>query len=177
MSGKLWQSNLLMYDRSTDSLWSQVLGKAVVGPLVGTQLELVASDIVSFGAFKKTHPKGKVLSEDTGASRRYGHDPYGSYYSSKEVMFPVRARDDRLHEKDMVLGVIIEGQPKAYSLKALQGGGSVKDSIEDVSLVLKWNKETQEVVITREDAGARVVPFPGFWFSWVAAHPNTLLYK
>lgn len=177
VSGKLWQSNLLMYDRTTDSLWSQVLGQAVVGPLVGTQLTLEASDIVSFGAFKKAHPKGRVLSEDTGAFRRYGHDPYGSYYSSKKVIFPVRARDDRLHEKDMVLGVIIEGQPKAYSLESLQARGEVKDVIEGVSLSLVWNNESEEVVITRADTGQRVVPFPGFWFSWLAAHPDTLLYK
>lgn len=179
VSGKLWQSNLLMYDRSTDSLWSQVLGQAVVGSMAGVQLDLAPSDIVSFGSFAAAYPRGQVLSEQTGAVRRYGHDPYGSYYNSPRLMFPVRAQDDRLHPKDMVLGVIIEGQPKAYSLNALKREKKIVDTIENVTLEILWNQQTEEAAIFRRNkvGETRVLPFPGFWFSWVAAHPDTQLYN
>ncbi|MBI4160268.1 DUF3179 domain-containing protein, partial [Candidatus Wolfebacteria bacterium] len=76
-SGKLWNSNLVMYDRKTESLWSQILGEAIVGEMTGTQLKVLPSDQIRFGDWRKFHPSGEVLSRDTGATRFYGQDPYG----------------------------------------------------------------------------------------------------
>lgn len=57
-SGKLWKSNLVMYDRKTNSLWSQVLAEAVVGEMTGTELKTLPSDQMRYGEWKKTNPKG-----------------------------------------------------------------------------------------------------------------------
>ncbi len=89
-SGKLWQSNLVMYDRLTGSLWSQILGEAVVGEQTGTKLKVLPFDQMRFGKWKEQYPDGEVLSRDTGATRFYGHDPYGNYYTTPGVFFPVR---------------------------------------------------------------------------------------
>lgn len=81
-SGKLWNSNLVMYDRKTDSLWSQVLGESIVGETTGTRLKILPSDIMRYGDFKKLYQDGEVLSRKTGATRPYGTDPYGNYYTT-----------------------------------------------------------------------------------------------
>ncbi|MBL7045011.1 MAG: DUF3179 domain-containing protein, partial [Parcubacteria group bacterium] len=81
VSGKLWQSNLLMYNRTAieedESLWSQVLGEAVLGVSTGQKLKVLPADTVQYGAWKKAHPNTEILSRETGAIRNYGRDPYG----------------------------------------------------------------------------------------------------
>jgi len=79
-SGKLYNSNLLMYDRLTESYWSQALGMAVKGELSGYQLNLVPFDVITWKDWKLLHPETLVLTTDTGYIRSYATDPYGSYY-------------------------------------------------------------------------------------------------
>ncbi len=102
-SGKLYNSNLLMYDRLTDSYWSQALGTAVKGELTGYQLNLVPFDVITWGDWKKLHPDTLVLTTDTGHIRSYATDPYGNYYTEPRIMFPVENNDDRLHPKEISL--------------------------------------------------------------------------
>jgi hypothetical protein len=78
-SGKLYNSNLVMYNRATESYWPQAWGKAVMGPLTGTELERVPAQIVSWGDFRSAFPGGLVLSRDTGHERDYGSNPYPGY--------------------------------------------------------------------------------------------------
>ncbi|RNJ80627.1 MAG: DUF3179 domain-containing protein, partial [Nitrosopumilus sp. B06] len=92
-SGKLYNSNLLMYDRLTESYWSQALGEAVKGELTGSVLELVPFDVITWGDWKKLHPDTLVLSTETGHARAYGVDPYGDYYTNPNLFFPVENKD------------------------------------------------------------------------------------
>lgn len=179
-SGKLWQSNLVMYDRKTDSLWSQILGEAIVGEMTGTRLEVLPSDQIKFGDWKKLYPRGEVLSRDTGATRFYGQDPYGDYYTTPGAYFPVGKKDGRLSEKDFVLGVVINGKAKAYWPEAIKKPGRVEDFFEGKTIIAEYEKDIDVVRLfekkldgTRE----RINPFGAFWFSWVAAHPDTALFK
>ena len=98
-SGKLYNSNLLMYDRLTESYWSQALGLAVKGELTGTQLNLVPFDVITWGDWKELHPDTLVLTTDTGHLRSYATDPYGNYYTEPRIMFPVEYSDDRIIQK------------------------------------------------------------------------------
>jgi hypothetical protein len=176
VSGMLWQSNLLMYNRTDDahkeSLWSQVLGEAVLGEFTGERLQVLSADTVKYGAWKQAHSDTKVLSRDTGASRVYGTDPYGNYYTDDSVGFGATFRDDRLHPKEFVLGIEIDGQFKAYQESALPEG-----TTEDLFV-------GQTVTITKDDVGQiritdqsgnEVRIIGGFWFSWLAVHPDTEL--
>ena len=179
-SGKLWQSNLVMYDRSTDSLWSQVLGEAIVGEMTGTRFKILPSDIARFGDWKRQNPDGEVLSRDTGAIRFYGRDPYGDYYTTPGVYFPVSNTDNRLEEKDLILGIVIGDKAKAYFPDAVKGAGTVKDTFAGKNIVLEYDKDLDVVRIyekkpdgTRE----RINPITSFWFAWAAAHPDTELLK
>ncbi len=179
-SGKLWNSNLVMYDRTTDSLWSQVLGEAIVGEMTGTRLTVLPSDQIRFGEWKTLHPQGEVLSRDTGAARFYGRDPYGDYYTTPGVIFPLSNKDDRLDEKDFVLGVVLNEEAKAYLPETVKRVGQLEDEVGGISLLVRYEEDIDAVRIfeQKEDGTLeRINPFPNFWFSWVAVHPATTLYK
>lgn len=179
-SGKLWNSNLVMYDRKTDSLWSQILGEAIVGEMTGTRLEVLPSDQIRFGDWKKLHSTGEVLSQDTGAARFYGQDPYGDYYTEPGTFFPVGKKDDRLAEKDFVLGIVVNNKAKAYLPEAVKKVGNVEDRFGGKIIVAKYEKDIDAVRLFEKKPNGeleRINPFGSFWFSWVAAHPDTELLK
>lgn len=179
-SGKLWNSNLVMYDRKTESLWSQILGEAIVGEMTGSQLKVLPSDMVRFNEFKKQYPQGTVLSRDTGATRFYGQDPYGDYYTTPGTYFPIGKKDDRLGDKDFILGIVINGKAKAYWSEAVKKVGEITDVFEGKTIVVRYEKEIDAVRLFEKKADGtveRINPFSSFWFSWVAAHPETELLK
>lgn len=178
-SGKLWNSNLVMYDRKTDSLWSQILGESIVGEMTGTKLTVLPSDQIRFGEWKKLHPNGEVLSRDTGATRFYGQDPYGDYYTTPGTFFPVYKKDGRLPKKEFVLGIVVSGKTKAYWPAAVKKVGSVEDVFEGKTIVAKYEQDIDAIRLFEKKGETleRINPFGAFWFSWVAAHPDTELYK
>ena len=179
-SGKLWNSNLVLYDRKTDSLWSQILGEAIVGEMTGTRLKVLASDQIRFGEWRKLHPNGEVLSRDTGATRFYGQDPYGNYYTTPGTFFPVDKKDSRLNEKEFVLGLVVNGKAKAYWPPAVKKAGKVEDMFQGKTIVAQYEKDIDAVRLfekKKDGERVRINPFGSFWFSWVAAHPDTELLK
>ncbi len=113
-SGKLYNNNLVMYDRLTKSLWSQIWGEAIQGDLKGSKLQRVPIDVLPWGEWKRLYPNTLVLSRQTGFSRPYGDDPYGAYYTTDQIWFPLSHQDRRLAPKTVVLGLSVGGESKAY---------------------------------------------------------------
>lgn len=180
VSGKLWENNLLMYDRKTDSLWSQVKAEAVVGPQTGNKLEILPSDISRFKAWREANPNGRVLARDTGFSRNYSRDPYGNYYTTGGALFPIGNQDDRLPQKTFVLGLVINGQAKAYSVETIKERGEIKDTFAGKSIVAKYNEASDTVrLFEKEPSGelTRLNPVTSFWFAWAAVYPDTEVLK
>jgi hypothetical protein len=179
VSGKLWKSNLLMYNRADDpayeSLWSQVLGEAVVGEHTGTKLTILPSDIVQYDAWKKAKPHTTILSRDTGFNRSYDVDPYGSYYTSPDVGFGADFTDSRLHPKDLVLGIEVDEQFKAYPATVLPAG-ITSDAFAGQRITIEKN-ETGEVRMFKGTSREPIEIVAGFWFSWLAVHPETELFQ
>ena len=180
-SGKLWQSNLVMYDRLTQSYWSQVLGEAIRGDLTGTKLATVPSDITRFGLWKTAYPQGQVLSIETGTNRDYQNDPYGDYYTTPGTYFPVASENDtRLDQKELILGLVIDGQAKAYWPPAIKKAGEITDEFNGQTIIARYEPTLDAVrLFSKQPDGTltRLNPLAGFWFSWVAAHPQSALYK
>ena len=135
-SGKLYNSNLLMYDRLTESYWSQALGLAVKGELTGTQLNLIPFDVITWGDWKDLHPNTLVLTTDTGHLRSYATDPYGNYYTEPRIMFPVEYSDDRIHPKEIIIGVEIDNVYKAYRQNDIESESVINDSVNEEPLLL-----------------------------------------
>jgi Protein of unknown function (DUF3179) len=137
VSGMLRNSDMVMYDRQTDSLWQQMTGEAIVGTLTGKKLQTLASQTVSFYTFTHTDPTGKVLSRTTGFDRPYGQNPYVGYEFGSRLMAPVNvpaSARGRLLER--IVAVEIGGTARAYSFRLLRAGGVVEDRIRQKRFVI-----------------------------------------
>ncbi len=174
-SGKLYNSNLVMYDRKTDSYWSQLDGLAIVGELTGTKLKMVRIDTVTWREWQTGHPDSEVLSQDTGFSRQYGGDPYGGYYEDDFLLFPVENEDDRIHPKTVVFGVEIDGAFKAYKEDDLKEVKVIEDTVSGVNIRIE-REDAGTIRVTNLDTGEELIAERGFWFAWYAFHPETGLY-
>ena len=177
VSGLLYQSDVLLYDRQTESLWSQIKQEAVTGKLVGTRLQLLASTQTTWGAWKKQHPNTFVLSTQTGHSRNYDDDPYKGYTTSRDVMFSVGPLNSRYHPKEQVLGVELDGLAKAYPFSELARVKSpVKDKIGKKTVHVTYDPKSRTATI--KDASGKELPsVAGFWFAWYAFHKDTQVYS
>jgi hypothetical protein len=138
-SGLLRNSDLVMYDRTTESLWQQLTGEAIVGDMVGRRLKFLSSSLVSFDDFRQAYPRGKVLSRDTGHNRDYGRNPYTGYDRADQSPFLFDGEQDgRLLPMERVVTVSLEGVDVAYPLSVLSEVHVVEDSPGGVDLVV-WH--------------------------------------
>jgi hypothetical protein len=135
-SGKLYNSNLVMYDRTSKSLWSQAMAEGIVGKYAGTKLERVPFDVAYWKEWKQLYPDSKILSRDTGSNRPYGVDPYGDYYTNSDVLFLISNRDDRLGLKEIVVGFENKGQYKVYKLQEIEDNKVINDQVNGKSITL-----------------------------------------
>lgn len=162
-TGNLRHSDLVMWDRQTESWWQQFSGEAIVGELTGSRLTFLPAQIVSWESFKQTYPEGDVLSRETGFSRPYGSNPYPGYddVDSKPFLFD-GAVDDRLPPMERVVGVVLGDQGVAYPFSALQETRVIDDTVDETDLVVLWAPgvnsavDTQEVVEGRDIGQAGV---------------------
>ncbi|MEE9607915.1 MAG: DUF3179 domain-containing protein [Myxococcota bacterium] len=174
VSGLLYRSDLLLYDRESESLWSQILGEAVTGPSQGQRLAQVRSRMTTWGRWREAHPASSVLSRDTGHSRSYGATPYGDYETSERILFPV-PRDRRYHPKTPTVGLRVPGgAARAYPAPELErAGGVVQESFAGQPVRVAYDPELRRFEV---EAPASVEVVEGFWFAWASFHPDTSVY-
>jgi hypothetical protein len=138
-TGNLRFSDLVMYDRQTESWWQQATGEAIVGTLTGTRLPFVPSQIVALGDFAAAHPDALVLSRETGHSRNYGRNPYVGYDTVDQNPFLFRGEiDGRLSPMERVVAVNVGGESVAYPYSELARVGVVHDQLGDTPIVVFW---------------------------------------
>lgn len=137
-SGMLYRSNKVMYDRLTNSLWSQLTREPVIGPLwdSGIKLDYFPVVLTTWEEWLELHPDTTVLDRETGLYPAEFYVPeehpraiYYDYFNAPETMFPVPQRDGRLETKDVVLGVQVNDSYKAYSSAALRERRIVNDAV------------------------------------------------
>jgi hypothetical protein len=178
VSGKLYNSDLIMYDRNEENYWQQATGEAIVGPASGRDefLEPVSTITTTWGKWKSKHPDTKVLSRETGFDRDYDVYPYDTYEEDGEIYFSVQNSDARLHPKEVVYGIIVNDQPKAYKLLSIEAKGSFNDVVGGEGVQIDFN-ESGEIRFSNIDSGEEYIPLRGFWFAWVAFYPKTELFE
>lgn len=125
VSGLLYNSNIIPYDRATDSNWSQLLLKSVNGSLSGQKAETYNLVETTWETWEKMYPASKVVSKNTGYSRSYGSYPYGSYRENESLIFPVSNSDNRLHAKERVLAIIKDENARAFTFDELAESNNI----------------------------------------------------
>lgn len=177
VSGLLYNSDVLMYDRQTNSLWSQLRKRAVSGPLAGVGLDSVPVTHTTWADWRNAHPGTRVLSTDTGYARNYEQDPYAGYDKSEAILFPIEFRAAGFHPKERVLGLEIAGQAKAYPFVELgKSGGQVKDQLAGVEVTIRFDGKSAKATAHGSD-GRQLHGVVGYWFAWYAFHPDTRIFR
>ena len=152
-TGKLRNSDLVMYDRQSESWWQQFTGEAIVGEMLGTELVLVPSRLESFGEFKNRHPDGKVLVPNNPAARNYGRNPYVGYDSAARPFLYRGAMPEGINPMARVVMVRSGTEPRAISLALLRD----KKSVDIAGIKLSWRPGQASALDTSEIAKGRDV--------------------
>ena len=172
-SGLLYRSNKLMYDRQTNTLWSQLTGEPVMGPLARKEIRLrvLPLTVTTWGEWRRMHPATRVLSLETGFQRDYRPGAaYGEYFASAETMFPVWKRSNAHKPKEWVLVVNIDSVRKIYPIDELAKAGIVHDRVAGRDIVI-----VGERAYFVSPSGTRLGPVPAhraYWFGAYAFYPG-----
>jgi hypothetical protein len=148
VSGLLFDNNLILFDRTTDSLWSQMRSQAICGALQGTTPTLLPLVQMTWQGWKSLYPETTVVSENTGFDRNYDRYPYGDYdeVNNQDLLFPQSSIDNRLPMKDTVLGVRKEGVSRAYSMSLFGRGDGrrvVNDEVNGLPVVVVYDRGSE----------------------------------
>lgn len=177
VSGLLYNSDVLMYDRQTESLWSQIARRAVNGPLKGETLAMLPLQHLTWEQWRARYPDSRVLSFDTGHRRDYGETPYVGYRDSARTYFPVNHSDKRYHPKEVVIGVEIGGVYKAYPFEELGKVSSpLRDTIGGEPVRIDFDAERRTALVFGAD-DALIPHLSSYWFAWVGFHPQTQVFR
>lgn len=147
VSGLLYNSNIIPYDRETNSNWSQLLNKSVNGQLIGEKAKTYNLFETTWKTWRQMYPSTKVVTTETGYNRDYQQYPYGGYKTSENLIFPVSNSDPRLHPKERVLGVIFDDNARAYTFdNSVSGNKVTEDEFQSLKLVVVSNSDANFIV-------------------------------
>jgi hypothetical protein len=176
VSGLLYNSDVLLYDRQTGSLWSQIEKLAISGDMKGTTLKAYPLRHTTWRDWVARYPDTEVLSDETGFQRNYEVDPYPDYFRSSRLYFPVAEENSKYRRKSMVMGLEIDGHFKAYPFDELKKSPQkFVDEFQGQSFEVRYDKKNQTARIVGED-GDEWPTLISFWFAWYAFHPDTDIY-
>jgi hypothetical protein len=177
-TGNLRHSDLVMWDRQTESWWQQVSGEAIVGELTGRRLTMLPAEIVSWEEFRAGHPQGSVLSRDTGFSRSYGTNPYVGYDRVDQPPFLFQGKlDGRLPPMERVVAVEIGGEAAAYPFTLLRGRRVVHDEVGGQPVVVFHKPGTASALDQSRIADSRDVGATGVYRPAVDGRPLTFVWR
>ncbi len=154
-TGRLRLSNLIMYDRQTETWWQQASGDGVVGEYAGSQLTFLPATIISWEDFKTNFPDSLVLSRETGHSRPYGNNPYAGYDNINNTPFLFTGPDnsDKLPPMARVLTVDLNGESVAYPFALLEEVQVLNDEISGEPVVVIWETGTESAFLADNISG------------------------
>lgn len=148
VSGMLRNSDMVMWDRQTESWWQQFTGEAIVGKLTGTELPIINSQLLSLEEFLENYPTGKILSTETGHEMKYGQNPYTSYDNldnTQPRLFKGKV-DERLPAMERIININVNNKQKIYPLTIIQNAQVINDVFENKNLVLFYSDKTVSVL-------------------------------
>jgi hypothetical protein len=175
VSGLIYNTGFLMYDRETSSLWSQFQGDAISGPLARTKLRELPVRQEPYGAWLSRHPETLVLERPQPRQIDYRYSPFSAYWMSEKIPFPPKSEDPRYHPKEVVLGIEVGGVARAYLGSIVTAaGGSVEDRVAGRRIEIRYDSD---LALFTYEAPADVRVTDAYWFAWKAFHPGTEIWS
>jgi hypothetical protein len=187
VSGSLFESNKIMYDHQTKSLWQQSTGRAIAGDLLGTELSLHQFQLLPMGKIRKMYPKALILSENTGHDRDYQRNPYSGYEESEQFIFQPSKINTTFAPKTLMLAFRIGDTPIAIPASNLQDNNEIKDRIpisigeESFMANVTISKKNGKVFVysstAEKDTQTQIPFYYEMWFTWAMHnHDNGVLF-
>ena len=170
VSGVLYNSDLVLYDRTTETLWDQIEAKGIVGPLTGEALRLVPITMTKWSKWRAAHPETLVLSTETGFEKDYSSDHFAKYRDTTDLWFPVARSDDRVHAKTVVYGFDFDTHSVAYAHGLLAEHGTYRHELAGQQVAVTLQKDGS---VTMDMSGEKYEPVRAYWFAWFTFHPKT----
>lgn len=191
VSGNLRNSDLVMFDRQTESWWQQFGGLALIGDLAGTRLRKLPARIVSWADFRRAHPSGEVLTRETGNPRSYGQNPYVGYDDvNSPPFFPARNGDDRLAPKERVVFLERGDKTAAVPHSVLARKRVVEVRLDGATYVVRTRGKVsspldrgtladgRDILAVDVTVDGKPVAFDEpFWFAVAAFRPDTRIVR
>jgi hypothetical protein len=176
VSGLLYNSDVLLYDRQTGSLWSQIEKMAISGDMKGTALTAFPLRHTTWRDWVARYPHTEVLSDETGYRRNYKVNPYPDYSRNSALYFPVAEENSRYRRKSLVLGLEIDGHFKAYPFSELsKSPREFMDEFQGHTFEVQYDDKNNTASIVGENGDEWPILI-SFWFAWYAFHPNTEIF-
>ena len=177
VSGLLYNSDMLLYDRASESLWSQIQSQAISGPRRGERLTALPAEHTTWEDWRQRHPTTRVLSTETGFDRDYNRDPYQGYAASDRLYFSVSNLDQRYHPKAQVIGLQLGDTARVWPYQELARSSlPLADSLGGKDLKVHYDPAASRAWIT-DARGNPLAATTGFWFAWMAFHPGSTVYQ
>lgn len=176
VSGLLYNSALVFYDRATETLWDQIVAEGIVGPETGSKLQLVPVTMTRWGRWRTAHPDTLVLSADLGAGKDYSQDYYAKYRQDDKLMFSVSKTDDSIRPKTVVFGFDLGSFSVAVTESALGDSGELSYDSPGGKVKIRLHDDGAVTAVS-VDSGESYVATRLFWFAWYTFHPGTELLR
>ena len=155
--GTTGKSDLIMYDRQSESWWQQFTGRGIVGEYAGAELQQIPSQILAFERFAELYPRAEVLSRDTGYRRNYGSNPYVGYDDIDQSPFLMRGgTDPRLRPMERVLAVELDGDWRLYPFSRFEGQPVIEETWQDKPVVIFSRRDQYSALDRASIAGSRL---------------------
>lgn len=180
VSGLLYNSDVLLYDRQSESLWSQIDRHAISGKYLGKELQPLSLELTTWKRWRKLHKNTLVLSEKQGFRRNYRRDPYQGYETSQRLFFEVAHQIPRgYHTKERVLGIKVNGVAKAYPYIELRQHGQARfiDKVAGKEIEIFWDDESTTATAKVLNGDSLTDSVSAYWFAWFAFNPQTKIFK
>ena len=174
VSGVLYNSDLVLYDRSSETLWDQIEARGIVGPMTDERLELVPVSMSRWAKWRDKHPDTLMLSLDTGFDYDYTTDRFAEYRYSTRLFMPVSATDERIHAKTVVFGFDLPSGAVAYTDAMLQKDGAHQHDLNGEEAVVTLHDDGS---VTMQRGDQTHYPIRVFWFAWYTFHAGTDLIR
>ena len=179
VSGLLYNSDLLLYDHQSESLWSQILGKAISGDMRAQTLQQLPLIHTTWGDWVKRYPHSQLLTTETGHDRDYEANHYAEYAKDDQLYFRVENElPEEIHPKELSLGVTVNGVSRVYLFSELWDYKQPQfvDYLGGEKITVHWDMKNISVSVT--DAQGRLIPtVTGYVFAWYAFYPDTEIFS